>query len=42
MCSQIGETLGKIHLISKDYKNYYEGLRGNKWFLQMSKSSNLF
>ena len=42
MCSQIGEILGKIHLISKDYKNYYEGLRGNKWFLQMSEKLKPF
>ena len=42
MCSQIGETLSKIHIYSKDYKDYDEGLRGSKWFIEVSKKLKPF
>lgn len=42
MCSQIGETLSKIHICSKDYKDYDEGLRGSKWFIEVSKKLKPF
>ena len=32
MCSQIGETLSKMHLYSKNYKKFDCGLRDVKWF----------
>jgi homoserine kinase type II len=32
MCIQIGEILGKIHLYSKKYNSYNEGLRESNWF----------
>ena len=42
MCSQIGETLSKIHICSKDYKDYDEGLKEVNGLSKCLKSLNPF
>lgn len=37
MCSQIGETLAKMHLYSKKLKAYDDGLRDIEWFKKTAK-----
>ena len=34
MCEQIGETIAKLHIYSKEHKRYDLGLRDNSWFAE--------
>jgi len=40
MCEQIGETLAKLHIYSKEHKRYDLGLRDNSWFTKTAKKLN--
>ena len=40
MCKQIGETLAKLHMHSKEHKKYDLGLRDNSWFIRTAEKLN--
>jgi homoserine kinase type II len=40
MCEQIGETLAKLHIYSKEHKRYDLGLRDNSWFTKTAEKLN--
>ena len=40
MCEQIGETLAKLHIYSKEHKRYDLGLRDNSWFTKTAGKLN--
>ena len=40
MCEQIGETLAKLHMYSKEHKRYDLGLRDNSWFTKTAEKLN--
>jgi len=42
MCEQIGETLAKLHIYSKEHKRYDLGLRDNSWFTKTAEKLNHF
>ena len=40
MCEQIGETIAKLHIYSKEHKRYDLGLRNNSWFTETAGKLN--
>ncbi len=42
MCEEIGETIGKIHICSKNFEKFDPGLRDGNWFEETAKKVGQF